>query len=134
MADSVKVIAQLAFIPASTSLAAATVRQSLTTQYTLANNGTLQTQAYTIVAGSPATIVIPSSVQMVLFVIDDAVNPQPITFSGAFGGLVGPNMTQSQQIQATTPYLGPWFPTGANTTITNNGTGNTRVRLFFWGN
>jgi hypothetical protein len=138
MADAVKVIAQLAFIPASTSLAAATVRQTLATQFMLANAGTLQTLTYQVAAGTPKVVTLPraSLVSMALFVIDDAGNPQPVTFSGTFlsaTGAGGQTMTQSQQITNANFYLGPWS-VDTTTTITNNGTGTTTVRLFFWGN
>jgi hypothetical protein len=132
MADIVRVITQLAFIPNGTSLGAATVRQSLTTQYTLVNKGTLQSQTYAIAAGTPKVIAL--DVPMALFIIDDAVNPQPVTFSGSFFNPISSiTVALSQQVTATNPYLGLWSPS-TSTTITNNGTGTTLVRIFTWGN
>jgi hypothetical protein len=141
MADSVKVIAQLAFIPASTSLAAATVRQTFGAQATLANIGSLQTMTLQMVGTTinggiippvPQYVTIPPG--MVMFVVDDAVNPADITFSGTFTAVGPTTITQSQTAYASgQPYIGVWACTSA-TTITSTGFNTTTVRLFFWGN
>lgn len=135
MADAVQVVTSVSFTP-SGGMAQG---QAWSQTKALANPGSLQALVYQVAAGTPQVVALPTDSaanRMVLFTIDDAVNPQAVTFAGSFYDVLFSTIyTQSQRVTTQCPYLGPWMVNGTNgnTTITNNGTGTTTVRVFIWG-